>query len=172
MRMHSITSTIENGFVYLPNEADWLAAYVHELTTFPAAKNDDQADSTSQALDWLKQGTHKYGVLDHWQQERLAQKLRLPDSYEFTQWDEREEIRARNKTTGREIRWTGQDWVDVGSNTPVGQSEVCPQCGAGNPQTLPWGQKRCPQCGHQWPPKSRKPQLLTRRDILNWKDRW
>ena len=54
MRLHTVTSTIENGFVYLPTEADWLAAYVHELTTFPNGKHDDQADSTSQALDWVK----------------------------------------------------------------------------------------------------------------------
>jgi predicted phage terminase large subunit-like protein len=44
MRLHSVTSTIENGFVYLPTEANWLAAYLHELTTFPNGKHDDQAD--------------------------------------------------------------------------------------------------------------------------------
>jgi predicted phage terminase large subunit-like protein len=54
MRLHSVSSTIENGFIYLPQEADWLADYLHELTTFPSAKHDDQADSTSQALDWVK----------------------------------------------------------------------------------------------------------------------
>lgn len=35
MRMHSVTSTIENGFVHLPDKAEWLADYLHELTTFP-----------------------------------------------------------------------------------------------------------------------------------------
>ncbi|MGH2396721.1 MAG: phage terminase large subunit, partial [bacterium] len=55
MRMHSVCSTIENGFVHLPDKAAWLAEYLHELTTFPKSKYDDQADSTSQALDWLKQ---------------------------------------------------------------------------------------------------------------------
>jgi predicted phage terminase large subunit-like protein len=54
MRLHSVLSTIENGFVYLPEQADWLAEYLHELTTFPSAKHDDQADSTSQALDWVR----------------------------------------------------------------------------------------------------------------------
>jgi len=54
MRLHSVTSTIENGFVYLPERAEWLAPYIHELTTFPSGKYDDQADSTSQALDWAK----------------------------------------------------------------------------------------------------------------------
>jgi predicted phage terminase large subunit-like protein len=55
MRLHAQTPRIENGFVYLPREAPWRAAYLHELTTFPNAKYDDQADSTSQALAWLAQ---------------------------------------------------------------------------------------------------------------------
>jgi predicted phage terminase large subunit-like protein len=56
MRMHNVTSTIENGFVHLPDKAEWLPEYLHELTTFPKSKHDDQADSTSQALDWVRQG--------------------------------------------------------------------------------------------------------------------
>ena len=56
MRMHSVTSTIENGFVHLPEKANWLDEYRHELATFPKGKYDDQCDSTSQALDWVKTG--------------------------------------------------------------------------------------------------------------------
>jgi phage terminase large subunit-like protein len=41
--------------VYLPTEANWRAAYLHELNVFPYGKHDDQADSTSQALDWAMQ---------------------------------------------------------------------------------------------------------------------
>jgi predicted phage terminase large subunit-like protein len=55
MRMHSVTSTIENGFVHLPEKAPWLCEYLHELAIFPKGKYDDQADSTSQALEWFKQ---------------------------------------------------------------------------------------------------------------------
>jgi predicted phage terminase large subunit-like protein len=60
MRLHSVSNTIENGLVYLPTEADWLPVYLHELTTFPNGKHDDQADSTSQALDWAKANHHTY----------------------------------------------------------------------------------------------------------------
>jgi predicted phage terminase large subunit-like protein len=76
MRMHSVTSTIENGFVHLPDKAAWLGEYLHELTSFPKGKYDDQADSTSQALDWFKQQsmTEVCGVLDLYQQE--LEKLR------------------------------------------------------------------------------------------------
>jgi phage terminase large subunit-like protein len=52
--MHAQTAMIENGFVHLPKEAAWLAAYLHELMAFPKGKHDDQVDSTAQMLDWFK----------------------------------------------------------------------------------------------------------------------
>jgi len=53
MRFNAQTATIENGFVYLPQAAHWLVDFIYEVTTFPAAKYDDQADSISQALAWI-----------------------------------------------------------------------------------------------------------------------
>ncbi len=169
MRMHSVTSTIENGFFYLPTESDWLAVYEHELTTFPSGKYDDQADSTSQALDWIKQGDRVYGVLDYYRQQELAQRLGLPAGYEFTQCDDGEDILAANKTTGHEIRWTGQTWVDAHPSASAAQSDACPSCGARGVVTLFGGQtRRCQQCGKQSPCKPRAQQMLTRRDVLNF----
>jgi predicted phage terminase large subunit-like protein len=71
MRMHSVTSTIENGFAHLPGKAAWLSEYLHELVSFPNSKYDDQADSTSQALDWFKQQciTPVYGLLEYYKRE-------------------------------------------------------------------------------------------------------
>jgi predicted phage terminase large subunit-like protein len=71
MRMHSVTSTIENGFVHLPEKAFWLGEYLHELTTFPMGKNDDQVDATSQALDWFKNYSTQgvYGVIEFYKKE-------------------------------------------------------------------------------------------------------
>jgi predicted phage terminase large subunit-like protein len=63
MRLNAQTPKIENGFVYLPREAAWLADYLHELTTFPYGKHDDQADSTSQALAWIAQASGEPGHL-------------------------------------------------------------------------------------------------------------
>jgi hypothetical protein len=56
MRMHVQTAMIENGFIHLPSAGPWLAAYLHELTTFPNGRHDDQVDSTAQMLDWFKRG--------------------------------------------------------------------------------------------------------------------
>jgi predicted phage terminase large subunit-like protein len=65
MRLHSVTSTIENGFLYLPDQAEWLAEYLHEVTSFPKGRFDDQCDSTSQALDWVKSG-YSYDGFYNW----------------------------------------------------------------------------------------------------------
>ncbi len=54
MRLHAQSAVIENGFVFLPEEAPWLADYLAELTTFPAGRHDDQVDSTAQALAWAR----------------------------------------------------------------------------------------------------------------------
>ncbi|HEU5231639.1 MAG TPA: phage terminase large subunit [Terriglobales bacterium] len=73
-RMNTVTSTIENGFVYLPEKAPWLAQYIHELVTFPYGKHDDQADSTSQALNWLKTRLWESGIQTYYREE--AQKAK------------------------------------------------------------------------------------------------
>jgi predicted phage terminase large subunit-like protein len=69
MRMHSVTSTIENGFVYIPEKADWLPQYMHEMAVFPNGKYDDQVDSTSQALDWAKDRCQFGGLIEIVRQE-------------------------------------------------------------------------------------------------------
>jgi predicted phage terminase large subunit-like protein len=64
MRMHSASSSIENGLVHIPTEAHWRPEYLHELSSFPKGKYDDQVDSTSQALDWAKNGTFNSWVCE------------------------------------------------------------------------------------------------------------
>lgn len=112
MRMHSVTSSIENGLVYLPTEADWLWDYYKEIVAFPACEHDDQADSTSQALDWLKLNTHTYPLFEYYRQQDLRQRLRLPDDYRFVQCDEDEPIIAIQEGTVCTIIWTDLGWID------------------------------------------------------------
>jgi predicted phage terminase large subunit-like protein len=54
IRLHAQTAWFENGLVFLPRSAPWLADYVTEITGFPGTKYDDQVDSTTQALDYLR----------------------------------------------------------------------------------------------------------------------
>ncbi len=53
-RATAVTPTIEAGKVYLPENAPWLHAYVEELSAFPNGEHDDQVDSTTQALNYLR----------------------------------------------------------------------------------------------------------------------
>lgn len=54
MRTMAQTPMIESGRVYLPEQAAWKPAYLHELMTFPKGRFDDQVDSTTQALEFIK----------------------------------------------------------------------------------------------------------------------
>ena len=71
-RMVNQTALIENGFVHLPMEAQWLAAYTHELSVFPRGKYDDQVNSASQALDQIHRWTAGRGLYEMYRQERRA----------------------------------------------------------------------------------------------------
>jgi predicted phage terminase large subunit-like protein len=121
MRLHSVTSTIENGFVYLPTEAEWLSAYVHELTTFPNGKHDDQADSTSQALDWVKGCTFEYPLYRYYVRKMLREGRAVPV------WM-LQEVDSEAETLG-----------------PL----ACPQCGQTGPAQ--YGRRcHCNRCEHEW----------------------
>lgn len=69
MRVRVQASTIENGFVYLPSEATWLADYLNEFTAFPGGKYDDQVDSTVQFLDWVKGDGREPGMIGYMRQQ-------------------------------------------------------------------------------------------------------
>jgi predicted phage terminase large subunit-like protein len=120
MRLHSVSNTIENGFVFLPTDAEWLPVYLQELTTFPNGKNDDQADSISQALDWAKRGMCTYPVLEHMRRQAIREGLPIDPSL----WD---------------------DDLLVAEGEPV----KCRLCGATNPAQY-GRTYRCTQCGYEW----------------------
>lgn len=54
MRLAAQAITFDEGRVWLPERAPWLDDYVRELTGFPGSKFDDQVDSTTQALDFMR----------------------------------------------------------------------------------------------------------------------
>jgi predicted phage terminase large subunit-like protein len=84
MRFNAQTPCIENGFVYLPREASWRAEYLHELTTFPNGKYDDQADSTSQALAWINLAPPEDGYIKFYRHDTARTYIRQGLSLEET----------------------------------------------------------------------------------------
>ena len=81
MRLHAQTALIENGFVYIPKAAPWLAAYLHEMTVFPNGRHDDQVDSTAQLLDWFKRPFPGQGIFEYYRQlAEEAEQRRKPQS--------------------------------------------------------------------------------------------
>jgi predicted phage terminase large subunit-like protein len=53
-RAAACSALVEAGRVYLPTQAAWLTDYEMEMLQFPNASHDDQVDSTTQFLNWMK----------------------------------------------------------------------------------------------------------------------
>jgi predicted phage terminase large subunit-like protein len=80
MRLHAQTAKIEGQFVLFPEKAPWLDDYILELTGFPNAKNDDQVDSTVNALAWITQEANKSGMGIHdYYRDLYEQKIQLKE---------------------------------------------------------------------------------------------
>jgi predicted phage terminase large subunit-like protein len=102
MRMHSVTSTIENGLVYLPDKAAWLGEYLHELTSFPKGRFNDQVDSTSQALDWFKKQCEysEYGLLEFYNEQNENRKAGRPSVFDSPLTSRGAALREWDRTRG------------------------------------------------------------------------
>lgn len=66
MRFQAQLALIQNGRVYLPEQAFWLAEYLDEVKTFPNSAHKDQVDSTTQALEWFRQLPKGWGGMEYW----------------------------------------------------------------------------------------------------------
>jgi predicted phage terminase large subunit-like protein len=53
-RLTTVTPMFEGGQVFLPVDAPWIPALLHELFGFPSGRYDDQVDSISQYLAWAR----------------------------------------------------------------------------------------------------------------------
>jgi predicted phage terminase large subunit-like protein len=66
---HSVTPLVESGRVLLPERAPWLHDYVENLVGFPQMEHDDDVDSTTQGLAYMRQGKTTTGLLEYYRQE-------------------------------------------------------------------------------------------------------
>ena len=53
-RAKMATPIVEAGKVFLPEKAEWLQAFEHEILSFPGSKYADQVDSMTQFLLWAQ----------------------------------------------------------------------------------------------------------------------
>jgi predicted phage terminase large subunit-like protein len=53
-RAYAVQGLIESGKVKLPPSATWLPDFVSECSEFPNGAHDDQVDSMTQALNWMR----------------------------------------------------------------------------------------------------------------------
>jgi predicted phage terminase large subunit-like protein len=54
-RANAITPLVESGRVFLPEKTpDWYSDFMDELTEFPSVEHDDQVDSLTQALEFMR----------------------------------------------------------------------------------------------------------------------
>lgn len=53
-RARTTAATVEAGKVAIPEKAAWLHDFEQEITAFPNGKHDDQVDSMSQFLRWMR----------------------------------------------------------------------------------------------------------------------
>lgn len=54
-RAAGVSSMVEAGQLFLPEEAHWLAEFRNELLAFPNSRHDDQVDALAQLLAWVRQ---------------------------------------------------------------------------------------------------------------------
>jgi predicted phage terminase large subunit-like protein len=58
-RAHAVTGLIEAGRVYLPERAPWVADFLDEVCAFDQGSHDDQVDSMTQALNYLRHNRNR-----------------------------------------------------------------------------------------------------------------
>jgi len=62
-RAHAVSPLVESGRVCVPDSAPWLADFLEEVTSFPAAPHDDQVGAFTQALNWLRGSSFDFDAL-------------------------------------------------------------------------------------------------------------
>lgn len=145
-RAEAVTPLIENGRVYLPQEgqAPWLDELLKELTEFPKSEHDDQVDSLTQSLAYLR-GSGGWLYAPSEELKSLVYRL-----YGASQAAIRG-VGSAAAELGREILAPAEKPTLVDAPPPVVEQCPNPNCGSRNLTAQPgvW-EIRC-QCGWSRP---------------------
>jgi predicted phage terminase large subunit-like protein len=114
-RSFAVTPLIEAGRVFLPEDAEWLADFLEEVSSFPAAPHDDMVDALSQALNYVREshsGIFEY-VRDLAMRTARGEKPERDDVMSNIYLEAQEELRAVSNTCqcGRPVIGGGVDWM-------------------------------------------------------------
>lgn len=60
----AMAALIEQGLLYLPNQAAWLPDFISEVLGFPNARHDDQVDAMAQAMLWSRKQLETVAVME------------------------------------------------------------------------------------------------------------
>jgi len=114
-RATACTPLVEAGKVYLPEDADWLADFLEEVSSFPSAPHDDMVDAFSQALNYVREshsGIFEY-VKDLAMRTARGEKPERDETMSNIYLEAQEELRAVSNTCqcGRPVIGAGTDWM-------------------------------------------------------------
>lgn len=126
-RASASSPLVEAGKVFLPKDAPWLADYLYSLSVFPAGAHDDDVDSTTQALNWMRGSNHTYGLLDFYK-----------------------EVASNQGTLAQQVHAMMSPKAAPDASPTSEEVPGCPQCESTFIQTVPSG-KRCGRCGYAFP---------------------
>lgn len=103
-RLHGVTAMFESGYVLLPESADWLETYLHEMRAFPRGRNDDMVDATTQGLEYLRVNGLEPAITTFYRREVEAERA----------FREEKSVRMRAPDNGSN-RWGFKDgtWINI-----------------------------------------------------------
>jgi len=83
-RANAVSPLVESGRVCVPESAAWLADFIEEITSFPAAPHDDQTDAVCQGLNYMRGSgwdSATFQAMAHAHAAYMAQRRRVAPSF-------------------------------------------------------------------------------------------
>ena len=85
-RLFAQQGLFESGVVRVPKEGRWVTDFVHELTSFPFHKFNDQVDAISQGLAYLRERLDEPGWIAYYRlmyEEKHRHELTNPSGFSY-----------------------------------------------------------------------------------------
>ncbi len=96
-RANAASPLVECGKVFLPQSAPWLADFLYSMCVFPAGAHDDDVDSCTQALNYMRGSNLSLGLIDYYK-KLAAAPLQIPTQLAAKVEEKPEECEACGST--------------------------------------------------------------------------